>query len=103
MRRERRAPSSVRSRTQSGRRRPARAFGLLRRLSDFWLIPDPYVTWAGRCRAAGARLLRRGRFDAMLSTSPPDSVHLAASSLRERFALPWVADFRDPWMGLYHR
>jgi len=84
-------------------RRPERAFGLLRRLSDFWLIPDPYVTWAGRCRAAGARLLRRGRFDAMLSTSPPDSVHLAASSLRERFALPWVADFRDPWMGLYHR
>jgi len=39
----------------------------------------------------------------VLSTSPPDSVHLAALDLKQRFGLPWVADFRDPWMGLHVR
>jgi hypothetical protein len=39
----------------------------------------------------------------MLSSSPPDSVHLAALRLRRRYRLPWIADFRDPWMGLWLR
>ena len=84
-------------------KRSQSVFGILRRCSDFWLVPDPYVTWARRGGAAAARLIERGGFDAMLSTSPPDSVHLAAARLRERFGLPWIADFRDPWMGLHHR
>ncbi len=84
-------------------RRPTGVFSALRRLSDWWLIPDPYVGWAGRCRRAAARLLERGGFDAVLSTSPPDSVHLAALDLKRRFRLPWIADFRDPWMGLHVR
>ena len=93
----------LRVRRQDRGVRPQRAFGWMRRLADFWLVPDPYVTWAKRGAAAAARLLAQGGYDALLSTSPPDSVHLAAAALRERFALPWVADFRDPWMGLYHR
>jgi glycosyltransferase involved in cell wall biosynthesis len=39
----------------------------------------------------------------VLSTSPPDSVHLAALPLARRFGLPWIADFRDPWIGLHFR
>src|ERR1044072_3181320 len=84
-------------------KRPQGVFGVLRRLSDFWLVPDPYVPWTGRARAAAAERLQCGGFDALLSTSPPSSVRLAAARLRERFEVPWVADFRDPWMGLYHR
>jgi glycosyltransferase involved in cell wall biosynthesis len=91
-------------------RRPGRLYAGLRALSDWLLVPDPYAGWAGRAAAATARLLapkpggiRSGAFDAMLSSSPPDSVHLAALRLRRRFALPWVVDFRDPWMGLWLR
>ena len=83
--------------------RSGETFGVLRRLADWWLIPDPYVGWCARGRAAGEKLLEHGTFDAMLSTSPPDSVHLAAEALKRRFGIPWVADFRDPWMGLHHR
>jgi glycosyltransferase involved in cell wall biosynthesis len=39
----------------------------------------------------------------MLSSSPPDSVHLAAAGLAARTRVPWVADFRDPWIGLHFR
>jgi len=83
--------------------RSGRTFAGLRALSDFWLLPDSYVGWAGRARAAAARRIARGGIDALLSSSPPDSVHLAARPLARRFGLPWVVDFRDPWVGLHLR
>jgi glycosyltransferase involved in cell wall biosynthesis len=76
------------------------------------MIPDSYAGWARRAadRAAGLIARRRGpggsaapSFDAILSSSPPDSVHVAARGLARRFALPWVADFRDPWINLHLR
>lgn len=84
-------------------RRPGDTFAGLRRMADWALVPDPYVGWAGRAKAAGEAVIARGNVDAMLSTSPPDSVHLAARDLRRRHRMPWVADFRDPWMGLHLR
>ena len=91
-------------RFRPGRRgeRAGRTFSALRRRSDWWMLPDSYAGWASRARAAASRRLERGDVDAVLSTSPPDSVHLAALGLR-RHRVPWVADFRDPWVGLYFR
>jgi glycosyltransferase involved in cell wall biosynthesis len=37
-----------------------------------------------------------GRADAVITTSPPHSGHLAGLALHSR-GLPWVADFRDGW------
>ena len=84
-------------------RRPGGLFQMFRRLSDWWLLPDSYVAWDGRARGAAERLLAQRPFDAMLSSSPPNSVHLAACALRARHRMPWVADFRDPWMALAAR
>ena len=92
----------LRGRGREGRR-SGETFGRLRRLSDWWLIPDSYRGWARRARAVTARRLARGDVTALLSTSPPDSVHLAGRALARRFRLPWVADFRDPWIGLHFR
>jgi glycosyltransferase involved in cell wall biosynthesis len=84
-------------------RRSSRVFGALRRASDWWLLPDSYVGWARRARAAADRRLARGDIDVLLSTSPPDSAHRAARPLAARHGVPWVADFRDPWVGLAFR
>jgi glycosyltransferase involved in cell wall biosynthesis len=84
-------------------RRSGRSFTPLRRWSDWWLIPDSYLGWSVRARRAASRRIARGGIDALLSSSPPDSVHLAARALQRRFAVPWVADFRDPWIGLAFR
>lgn len=43
------------------------------------------------------RLMRTRGFDAVLSTSPPESAHVIASSLAH--TIPWVADFRDLWIN----
>ncbi len=84
-------------------RRSGRSFDRLRSLSDWFWMPDSYAPWSKRAvRAAGA-LLARGGFDALLTTSPPDSVHRVGVALAGRFRVPWIADFRDPWMGLHFR
>jgi glycosyl transferase family 4 len=88
-RRWRRAPANTRPGTP-----------LLRALSDWVLLPDSYVGWARRASSVTRRLLAEGRFDAVLTSSPPDSVHLVGLATRGRSSPPWVADFRDPWMGL---
>jgi glycosyltransferase involved in cell wall biosynthesis len=102
-----RAAGSVTSDASAGPeaagRRSGLVFGGLRALSDWLLLPDSYVGWARRARSVAAARLSRGDISAVLSTSPPDSVHLAALPLARRFGLPWAADFRDPWIGLHFR
>ncbi len=78
-------------------------FAGLRKMSDWWLLPDAYSGWARRAQAAAATRLAAGGVDALLTTSPPDSVHLAGAALARRFGVAWVADFRDPWVGLRFR
>jgi len=82
--------------------RPGRVFGGLRAMSDWWHVPDSYVGWSRRAARKARGLMARG-FDAVLSSSPPDSVHLAALAARRPDAPPWIADFRDPWIGLHFR
>jgi glycosyltransferase involved in cell wall biosynthesis len=72
----------------------------LRRLTDWLPVPDVYCGWIPFARRAGLELARRA--DCILSTSPPESAHLVASRVARRTGLPWVADFRDPWVrGIY--
>ncbi len=61
------------------------------------IVPDvALVTWAPYVLAAARRLLAKERFDCVVTTSGPESVHLAGMALARR-GLPWVADFRDGW------
>jgi len=75
----------------------------LRRIGELFLIPDTYVGWVPFAVKAAAGLCRSKGFDLVYSTSPPDSTHVAAGRIARRFRLPWVADFRDPWISLYLR
>jgi glycosyltransferase involved in cell wall biosynthesis len=43
--------------------------------------------------------MRQQRYDAILSTAHPPSVHLAGWVLAARSGLPWIADYRDVWTG----
>jgi len=69
----------------------------LRALVTGILVPDKRIGWLPAAVRAGRRLLRRGRFDAIYSTSPFPTAHLAARRLAAHSGLPWVVDLRDPW------
>ncbi len=78
----------------------------LRAVARFAFVPDSYRAWTGPAIRAGRERMARGDIDAILSTSPPESCHLVGEALARPTAgpvLPWLADFRDPWVGLHYR
>jgi glycosyltransferase involved in cell wall biosynthesis len=61
------------------------------------VVPEPLrVAWAPFARREARRAHRRTPFDAVLTTSPPESTHLIGRTLQRR-GVPWVADVRDAW------
>jgi len=74
-------------------------FRKLRRLQSWLLVPDGYRPWAREAERVAARRIAAGGISALWTTSSPESAHLAGLALKRRFDLPWIADFRDPWVG----
>lgn len=61
------------------------------------LLPDPEVRWAFRC----LRAIRKAnlRPDWIITTSPPESLHLIGAILRTQLKCRWLADVRDLWLS----
>lgn len=61
------------------------------------LVPEPLVlAWVPFALPRALRLHRAHRFDAAITTSPPESAHLIGRALSRRGAA-WIADVRDAW------
>jgi glycosyltransferase involved in cell wall biosynthesis len=60
-------------------------------------FPDSKTGWVKQAAKLGRRLANEGRYDAVISTSPPISCHLVGRALRQAHGIPWVVDFRDLW------
>ncbi len=75
----------------------ARLFG--RRL----LVPDENVSWNLTAIPAAARIVRREKIDAVITTSPPNSIHLVGAAVKRLTGVPWVADLRDSIAAHPHR
>jgi glycosyltransferase involved in cell wall biosynthesis len=67
------------------------------------LLPDPEVAWFAGAVRAGIRAVREREIDVVLSTSPPNSVHMIGAAIARRTGIPHVADFRDSWLANPHR
>lgn len=65
-------------------------------------IPDARIGWIPSAVAAGKRIVKEERIDAILTSSPPQTVHLIGRRVARRTGLPWIADFRDPWTQIYY-
>jgi glycosyltransferase involved in cell wall biosynthesis len=62
------------------------------------LVPDALVAaWAPFARSRALRLAAAEPFDCVVTTSPPESVHLVGRALARRRRLAWVAELRDGW------
>jgi hypothetical protein len=69
------------------------------KLSRWFFFPDTRVGWMPFALMKALRLCRKEKIDLIFSSSPPPSVHLTAGLLRLLTGIPWIADFRDPWVG----
>ena len=62
------------------------------------LVPDSQVLFWRRARAAMAEAIRGFGPEVVISSSPMTSVHAAGRWAHRTFSLPWLADFRDPYL-----
>jgi glycosyltransferase involved in cell wall biosynthesis len=60
------------------------------------LVPDKSVTWAPSAIPAAIRIVKREGIDAVLTTSPPNSINLIGAAVKKATGVKWVADLRDP-------
>ncbi len=62
-------------------------------------IPDARVGWVPFAVRGGLCVVRQELVAAIYSSAPPYSCHLIGLCLKLITGLPWVADFRDSWVG----
>jgi glycosyltransferase involved in cell wall biosynthesis len=65
--------------------------------SLFVWLPDDKTGWILPATIAGTLLIKKHKIDAILTTSPPNSVHLIGLVLKIITRRTWIVDFRDPW------
>jgi glycosyltransferase involved in cell wall biosynthesis len=67
------------------------------------LLPDASVTWNLTAIPAAIRIARREGIDAVITTSPPASVHFVGAAVQRATGAKWIADLRDPIVANQHR
>lgn len=65
-----------------------------------YYIPDTKIRWYKHAvKDIKNRILKENDIDVIYSTSAPYTDHLIALNIKKYTNKPWVADFRDPWIG----
>ena len=86
-----------------GRRGLDRVTRQARSLSRRLLVPDENVGWNLTAIPAAVRIARSEGIDVVLTTSPPNSVHLVGAAVKRTTGARWVADLRDSIAAHPHR
>ncbi len=74
----------------------------LRFLRGNFFIPDARKGWNRYAFRKASELIRQYGISTVITTGPPHSTHLTGLKLKRRFRVKWIADFRDPWTGIYY-
>ena len=65
-------------------------------------IPDPRISWVKPSVRYLKKYLKEHPVDAVVTTGPPQSMHLIGLGLKRALGLRWIADFRDPWTEMFY-
>lgn len=71
--------------------------------SDLFFIPDNKIGWRKKALKRASELASERKFQVVFSTAPPFTDHLIALEMREKFNIPLVVDYRDPWRDYPHK
>lgn len=67
-----------------------------------FFIPDPRVGWVGPSVRYLTSYLKEHPVDVVITTGPPQSMHLIGRALKRATGVRWIADFRDPWTDMFY-
>lgn len=79
-------------------RRPKTDYSVKGLLSWMCSLPDEKAGWLPFAVMRGIELIHRENIKVLMTTGPPHSVHLIGAWLSILTRVPWVADFRDPYL-----
>ena len=65
-------------------------------------IPDPRIAWKHPSVNFLMKYLKEHPVDVIVTTGPPQSMHLIGRELHRRTGIKWIADFRDPWTKMFY-
>lgn len=71
--------------------------GKLSLLSNFLLFPDAKVPWTPFAINLGSQIIEKEKPDLIFASAPPFSAHLVGLKLKQKYQIPLIIDFRDPW------
>ena len=67
-------------------------------------IPDARIGWFFSAIPAANKILRKEKFDAIVSIGPPHTSHLVGMNLSKKNRIPHIPVFIDPWVDIaYYR
>lgn len=79
--------------------------GVLQKVFHFvranFFIPDARIFWAKKAAKTFLKLHLENKFDVLITSGPPHSIHLVGLNAKLKSTIPWIADFRDPWVGFF--
>jgi hypothetical protein len=61
-------------------------------------VPDRYIGYWKAAIPFVLQIAEAVQPDVVLTSSPPHAVHIVGRELRKLLGIPWVADFRDPYL-----
>ena len=64
--------------------------------------PDPRCLWIRPSVRFLKKYLKEHPVDLIVSTGPPQSMHIIGLKLSRQTGIPWIADFRDPWTKIFY-
>jgi len=60
--------------------------------------PDHHIFWFPFAIRACTQIVKEHNISGLMTTSPPHSSHLVGLAVKKISRLPWIVDFRDPWV-----
>jgi hypothetical protein len=70
---------------------------IIQTMKEVVAFPDENIGWYDFALKSASELLDKENVSAIISTSYPVTAHLIARKLKQKYKIPWVADFRDLW------
>ena len=67
-----------------------------------FFIPDARKFWIKPSVKYLSSFLKENNIEYLITTGPPHSLHVIGLELKRTNRIKWVADFRDPWTGVYY-
>jgi glycosyltransferase involved in cell wall biosynthesis len=68
----------------------------------FTLFPvDARRWWSFFAIKKGLKIIKNEKPSLIFSSAPPHSINLIARQLKIKGNIPWIADFRDPWINAF--